>query len=372
MSKPIRQHFIPQSYLRNFALNEGDKYFVEIKQKGFDDIKEKISVKDICVEKNIYTIQGIETDKKYDLEKFYASNVDSVYPEVYKLLTDPETVTINEEQKKKILLTITSLFFRTPKFLNLNNKNTNDIFDHLAKYADKSTGEVNYKFGGKDFSFNVRELESVKQEAQLKNKERFLINHLADWDDFVNFKMECGIGVTKIVDDINLITSDNPVAIRAVKTNYWEIDSIFDANNMIQAPLDSKHFLYIFPNSEKKLNHTFWRSEGKLWNALTCNNEMEQLAEKWILGYPGTIKEHILNDKKYNTATEENNKAVEDEKQRVLLLQELYTMQEHLTFYDPLVIEKIIQFSGMHIFKGNPVIEESILKYKSLGIIKEN
>ena len=232
MSKPVRQHFIPQSYLRNFALNEGEKYFVDIKQKDSVAIKEKISVKDICVEKNIYTFHGAETDKKYDLEKFYATNVDSVYPEVYKLLTDPNVAEINKEQKKKILLTIMSLFFRTPKFLHQNNRNTNDIFDQLAKFADRLTGVVNYKFKGKDLTFNVRDLEVVKERAQLKNKENFLVNHLSDWNEFVNFKMECGIGVIKIIDNINLITSDNPVAIRAVKTNYWEVESIFDPNNI--------------------------------------------------------------------------------------------------------------------------------------------
>lgn len=368
MSNPVRQHFIPQSYLRNFAKNENGKYFVDALAKNSTEIKKGLSIKDICVEKNIYTFTGIETDKKYDLEKFYATNVDAVYPEVYSLLTNPDIDKIDSGSKAKIILTISSLFFRTPKFLNYKNKNSDDIYDHLANFADKTTGEINYKFKGSAYNFNINEIGEVKQAARLKNKEQFLVNHLSDWNKFVHLKMDCGISVIKIVDEIDLITSDNPVAIRAMKTNYWEVEDIFDPNNMIQIPLDKKHFLYIYPNSEKELKQTFWRSEGKLWNALTCNHEMADLSEKWILGFPGSIEAHISNTIKYNEETIENEKSIEDEKQRALLLQELYDLQVKHSFFHPLVIKRFIEIAKMEVFNNNTIIGFALKEYEKWGI----
>ena len=57
MSKPKHQHFIPKSYLKNFAVAEGNKYFVEAKLSSENSSKENlISIRDICVDKNIYTL----------------------------------------------------------------------------------------------------------------------------------------------------------------------------------------------------------------------------------------------------------------------------------------------------------------------------
>lgn len=367
MSQPVRQHFIPQSYLRNFAKGENGKFFIDALSSDSHEVKKNISTKDICVEKNIYTFDGIDIEKKYDLEKFYATNVDAVYPEVYRILTNPDVLEIDAEIKSKIILTITSMYFRTPKFLNYKNKNSDDLYDHLAKYADKKTGEVEYSFKGMDFNFNVNDLDEVKRNARIRNKEKFLLDHLAEWSKFVEVKMECGLSVIKIEDEVNLITSDNPVAIRAMKKNYWEVDDIFDANNMIQIPLDRKHFLYIYPNSETELNNTFWRSTANFWYALTCNHEMAALAEKWILGFPGSIEEHIVNNVKYNEETDENLKSIEDEKRRVLLLNELYELHVKHSFFHPLVIKRFVEIASMEIFKNNPIIDMTLQEYKKHG-----
>lgn len=72
----------------------------------------------------------IDGEEKYSLEKYYAENIDGVYPEVYELLTDPNKTYITTKQRAQIVMTTMSLFFRTPKFLNFNERRTNLIIDY--------------------------------------------------------------------------------------------------------------------------------------------------------------------------------------------------------------------------------------------------
>lgn len=89
MSTPRHQHYIPKSYLKNFALEQDGKCFVEAKLKSEEQPKEKlISIRNICVDKNIYTLPGDVAGDKYAIEKYYASAMDAVYPEIYALLSD--------------------------------------------------------------------------------------------------------------------------------------------------------------------------------------------------------------------------------------------------------------------------------------------
>ncbi len=57
MSNPKHQHFIPKSCIKNFAINKDGKFFVEAKFKMESKPKKGlISIKDICVDRNLYSI----------------------------------------------------------------------------------------------------------------------------------------------------------------------------------------------------------------------------------------------------------------------------------------------------------------------------
>ena len=77
MSKPQRQHFIPRSYLNNFAENQDGKYFIYCKKKESDRIN-RLSTKDICVTKNLYTIPNTRNNQ-FAIENFYADKIDSIF-----------------------------------------------------------------------------------------------------------------------------------------------------------------------------------------------------------------------------------------------------------------------------------------------------
>lgn len=118
MNSPKRQHFIPRSYLRLLSECADGKYFVDTMLRREDKEITRLSITDVCVQKNIYTIPSEAVGDKYALEKYYAEKVDSIYPEVHEILTNDQIRAINPDDKRKILNSVLSLYFRTHRFLN--------------------------------------------------------------------------------------------------------------------------------------------------------------------------------------------------------------------------------------------------------------
>lgn len=86
MSKPKRQHIVPASYLRNFSFKKNIKdtsSFVYTLIKGHDEISE-LSVKDVAVEKNFYTLDNLKD--KYYWEKYYSGFPEQTLSSVCKRL----------------------------------------------------------------------------------------------------------------------------------------------------------------------------------------------------------------------------------------------------------------------------------------------
>jgi hypothetical protein len=361
------QHFIPKSYLRNFAEGDGDgKYFVDAKFKKDSQIKKRLSITDICVSKNIYTLPNSPADDKFKLEKFYAANVDQIYPEVYALLINPSITFISAEQRQKIIYTTMSLYFRTPKFLNLHNNMTDEILDFAVKYADKETGIVKFKIENIDHEFHISDYEKVKQDFKAKNKLTFLLTHLEVWHDFVKYKFKCGFSVYKISPEYELISSDNPVIIRSAAGNPF---NIFDPTNIIQLPLDRYHMLTIFPNTEGGMTDRIFREERDRWSSLILGLQVEENSENVIFGYPGTIEKHDFNQKKYGEHNEENLKSLEDLKVRAFETMKLLKIMDRFGFPSPAVAAKVKQMRKMPEFKDDPSLNNIVLELAKKGYL---
>ena len=351
MRRPKHQHFIPKSYLKNFAICKGEKQFVEAKLRNEDEPKQGlISINDICVNKNIYTIPNKDEDKKYALEDYYAREIDAIYPDVYNLLVNPEITEIDANQRGKIIKTTMNLFFRTPKFLNSNQRTTNHILDYAIRNFKDMNGNVKFEFKGTKLNFNVKDVDDVRLGLKIDNKVKFLKDHLNDWHQFINFKLYSAISVYHIYDDIDLITSDNPVIMHSIKGNSF---NVFDPSNMISLPLDNKHYLSIFPNTEEAMLNTIYRTQRDKWFALSTNLQVEKNCEEWIMGKPNSIFAHISDKAKYNEETPENLQAVLDMKQRAEDGMELAKTMELYGFNHQNVADKVKDMLKLKIHKDD-------------------
>ncbi len=368
MSKPKHQHFIPKSYLRNFSITQNQKHFVEVKLKDENAPKDSLlSIRDICVDKNLYTLPNVDSDKKYSLEKYYAEKIDSVYPEVYELLTDPKKVHITPKERAHIIMTTMSLFFRTPKFLNLNERKTNTILDYACKYHADRNGNVKFKFRDYDLAFHIDTIEEVRVNLKIKHKLDFLKEHLEAWQKFVEFKINAGITVYNIYEDLDLITSDNPVFMHSIVGNSF---NVFDPTNIISLPLDNKHFLTIFPNTESAMSDKIYRGERDKWFGLTTNLEVDRSSEDWIIGKPNTIKAHVADQKKYGEFNAENLQAVDDIKEKLADMKDLLAiMQKVGTIGHQSVANKVRELRKKRIHQNDPEMQKIILELAKHGFL---
>ena len=366
MSKPKHQHFIPKSYLKNFSLEKEDKFFVEAKLK--DDslpMNKLISIRNICVDKNLYTIPHIETDDKYAIEKYYASHIDGIYPDVYKMLVDPSKEHITKEERSQILRTTMSLFFRTPKFLNNKERKLNIVLDFAVRNHNDGKGNVKFKFKDWNFDFHISNLEEVRTRMKIQNKLKFLQEHLGHWREFVEFKSSVGLSVYHVHEDTDLITSDNPVVMHSVAGNDFDV---FDPSNIISLPIDNKHFLTIFPNTEPSMTDRIFRGERDKWFALSMNRQVDENSEDWIIGKPGTIKAHLSDQVKYNEETEENFNAIDEIKERAFDLKDLMDIvNEYGTFGTQKVANKMKELMKKEIHQKDPDMKKLIEEIKRYG-----
>lgn len=364
-NKPNHQHFIPRSYLRNFAKPQKDKRFVDTVEISSRK-KLYLSTKDICVKTGLYTLPQSTNGDPYALEKYYAIHVDEVYPEVYELLLNKSRTHISNKQKHKILNTLLSLYFRTPKFLNAQNNLINRIIDRAIELTDEAKEEINIEFDGKPLNFLRNEVDSFKKKLREKNRQRFISSHLEYWHKFVAYKYKCAISVFEVEGDIDLITCDNPVNIHSAVQNRFHL---FDPTNIIQIPLDKRHFLFVFPNTEESEINRINRGIRDKYFALTSNLQTERIAEKWIIGYPETVEKHFEDQRKYGEFNEENLKALNNMEQKAKLMNELLAVTQANGFFSQAVANKVKGFRKLDCFKDDHELNKLVLELARQGYL---
>ena len=188
--------------------------------------KTDLSIYDVCVDTDLYTLNHLPADKKYIIEDFFSNSVESHFPEVYKILVDDRITEIDFRQRVKIIYTILSMYFRTPKVLNQFVAFTSDL---LKNEREGKNIEV-ANFLGQDINLEGKTFKQIKKEIREANRINYITTQMQLLDQFVRCRMKDGIVVIKLVGNQEYVTSDNPVEIRTVSGLNF---NLFDANNSI-------------------------------------------------------------------------------------------------------------------------------------------
>ena len=368
---PKNHHYIPQSYLKHFAFREKTKkgkheYYVYVRLAGKEF---QTNIRNICSENYFYTIPNIDEKKKTIIEIYYAENIDSLYPKIYDLVTNDSLTEISDHQRIMVLVGCISLYFRTPAFNKILNEHyvqlLKDLHSYFFGYSERS---YSYFFGKKIDLKNI-DYNQFRRGIVEENKIVFLMDHLKLFNQYVDYRKDDGIGITKNVDDSQFITSDNPVCIRNMYTG--EFHNLFDINNIITLPINHKYLLTITPKFDNSLKGTFSRISGNLLDTLISNHSVEQNSEKWIIGTPESIKNHIRDQIIYNEETPENLKMLEDMKERARILNEFdcFRMSQGGLVNDAVIL-KFLEISEMEVMKDDPNVKRLLDRFREQGLIK--
>jgi hypothetical protein len=298
--KKKHQHFIPRTYLKKFAHTQnGDTFLVDTFNKLTKELKPNISVVDICVETDLYTLNHLEGDQKYEIENFFSDNIESKYPDIYRLLAEEKKEIITPEERTLILFTTLSMYFRTPKVLNQFVSFSAKLIDQVKSETEADTMDfLGYKILTKGKSFN-----EIKNEIKETNRIDYIKTQLALLNQFIQFKALDGLVVIELVGEQEFITSDNPVEIR----NSFGIGfNLFDTKNSIYIPLDPKHALFIAPKLENSiLNQVFYQRDN-FFHHITLNHCVFENAERWILGTKMGIEKFLKDEEEYSMPADYN------------------------------------------------------------------
>jgi hypothetical protein len=284
MSNERRQHLVPRCYLKNFAV-KGKK---EWQTYVYDKIEQKYyspGVQNICVESEFYTFTKLPDEKKRVLEKYYGSNIEADYPNIYDLLTDPSVKKIDKKMRSKILLYVFSQFTRTSKLTNSFNEFWNRLLERGHQMIDPNGKDQSLHFeNGEKIDFTNKTLREVQKEAENDNREFINLQNFNRFYDLATRRSKDLFSVYKVHVDHALITSDNPV----LSTNF-----MFDPKSHFHLPLDEKHLILLLPFQadidNKEIHRTNLIHEMSYIQTITNNIQQIDNAERYIIGSKSAV-----------------------------------------------------------------------------------
>lgn len=291
----MADHFIPQSYLKNFATSQKKSFYVSAIKTSEKKEVHKVNIKNICAEDNLYTFTAVKVPDQRMFERFYDKNIEQYYPEAYSILIDPTRLTISLLEKERILVGLLSMYFRSPRFFKPLKEYFENFFnrDHLYGKTDKN-GNLKVTFDGKELNFNISDIDEVRSKEIANLKGTWLNQQLKLQIEFVKKIFMRNISVSRIRGDIKLITSDNPVIMKSTSDqprHHFFPFSLYDPSNIIYIPIDPFHFVTIFPDSETTQNSfDIYRWPQSDFFAKYLNALQNENCQEWLIGSPGTLK----------------------------------------------------------------------------------
>lgn len=133
VNNPIRQHTVPESYLKRFAGEDGMLHLFDRRTKQFRREKPK----QISVIKDYYTVEGEGGSKSYEIERNLAEGIENDIAPVFERLSNGDTLQTDDLAKLHAFMAIQST--RGPAFRdaveNVESAMLNEIY-HMM-FADK-------------------------------------------------------------------------------------------------------------------------------------------------------------------------------------------------------------------------------------------
>lgn len=275
-----------------------------------------MSVKDVCVETDFYTLKHLQGDAKYKIEDFLSERIEGQYPMVYKILVQEKKKFITPEERMHILYTTLSMYFRTPKALN----EFVTFISKLVRQAKSNSDIKTINFLGYNVSVKNKSFEKIKKEIKENKRIDFIKAQLEILNQFVGFRALDGFVVIELVGDQEFVTSDNPVEIR---NSFGTRFNLFDTKNSIYIPLDPKHALFIAPRQEKGIINEVFYQRDNFFQHVILNYCVHENAERWVIGTKSGISKFLKDQKEYAESAQDNNNISTKFKNKIKLMKTL-------------------------------------------------
>lgn len=305
-----RQHFVPRTYLKHFGVQDGQEYLVHVLPESATE-KEAIfqsNIKNVALEKHLYSLPGETAEQKMAVEKFYSEELEQHYDSIYQILTDSEKMELTNEERELVISTVVTMYYRTTKWVNASRDLMGRAFNQVFVMCER-TGKDYFTFGDEKISIAGRTLEEFIKEYNKERQPGMILTQLEVAINLIKIRVQNdSICVIKIDDaNLELVTSDNPVI---ASNNKPERFAPFDPSNILKLPLDSQHILMLMPECAEGLENRIWRRLSKRpfseIEKLTANYSQMQNSERFMFGSKSALESYL-------TTKQESERPLEEE-----------------------------------------------------------
>ncbi|OXG07836.1 uncharacterized protein DUF4238 [Flavobacterium araucananum] len=309
-----RQHFVPRTYLKHFAVEKGQEYTISVLPSN-EETAHKIfetNIKNIAIERNLYTLPGKSIEQKMAVEKFYSDEFEQHYNTIYNILIDSEKNKISQAERELIISTVVTMYYRTTKWVNASRGLMSRVFDQVFLLC-KQTGKDYFTFEGEKISIAGRTLEEFTKDYNDERQPGMILAQLEVALKLIPLRLKNdAIMVVKLDEGDEFVTSDNPV----IASNLSEKRFMpFDPQNTLKLPLDNKHILMLIPEGIAGQENLIFRKTSKAafstMDKLVGNFQQMNNSEKFIFGSKTALESYLKTKKETESPIHEEDKKLE-------------------------------------------------------------
>lgn len=249
MNEPIKQHYVPQSYLRFFSQKRKTIWEVVVVDKK--NQKTYIAnVRDVAFERNFYTVEELG-EKKYTYEVFYAEQVEPLISKTFKQLisncitvfSKDRDIVISNDLRGRISIILVTQLLRTPKARSYQYDISKKIFPTVIDNTVKSLSSY-------ISPEQKKKLQTYNHDALFKEIDMSIITDVNRIESFteVIFNKQWIVYLNNDYKKNPFVTSDHPVVqinMDSISTKLND-NGIARKNTIIHYPINSQLMLAIY------------------------------------------------------------------------------------------------------------------------------
>lgn len=128
----IANHWVPQSYLKFFAIPEDNKRIWRIRKDG--NASEKKRIETVPIKRRLYVLENEDGSLQKDFEDRLAKEIDPIFASAtWKSSISEDWAIDDDEYRKMLTLSVGPMVQRNPKFLDEYSKRLGDVSPREAK-----------------------------------------------------------------------------------------------------------------------------------------------------------------------------------------------------------------------------------------------
>jgi len=157
-----KHHFVPKTYLKNFAISRNDNYFVNVlnKNQPGDKISE-INILDMCAGNHQLKLnKNGKSEQK--LEDIYTDIFENHYDKLFSVLTDDRVLEITDELKKSVVSAVVTMFYKTKKWSDILGYHTDVNMQKIDQLRNQFKVDHYFNSKGVQVAFKDKTLEELE------------------------------------------------------------------------------------------------------------------------------------------------------------------------------------------------------------------